>query len=427
MFWNIYSKRILGFVRNRDTIIWTWAFPLLLGTLFYAVFTNLDSAGQFREIPIAVVDDAAYRQDAALQAAIGSVSGAGRDGNWGERGDDGGGWGNLFDLSYAASQGEADAMLEKGEIEGYIAIGTDSDPMLAVSGNGMGQTIAKGFLDSYLQTKKGIEQLMSQEASQVASPVEPQMASPVEPQAEPQIVPQEAPRSPGAAGYLPALPDAIDYTEMISLSANPPTDKANYFYALLAMVCLYGGFQGLTTMTQLQANLSPLGARRTIAPVGRFRMVAYDLLGGITVQYMCLLMVVAYINFVLGVSFGPKLWLVLLTCLAGSVLGVAFGAMVSVISKLKEQAKVAILITATMVCCFLSGLMVGGINYAVAQNAPAAAWLNPAARITDAFYCLYYYDTYGRYFLNIGIILAMAAAMLAVTSVFIRRQRYESI
>jgi len=156
-------------------------------------------------------------------------------------------------------------------------------------------------------------------------------------------------------------------------------------------------------------------------------MVTYDLLGGATIQYICLLCVVAYINLVLGVSFGPKLWLVLLTCLAGSLLGLSFGAMVSVSSKLKEQAKIALLISVTMVCCFLSGLMVSGINYTVAQKAPVVAWLNPAARITDAFYCLYYYDTYERYFINIGVILAMTVVMFALTAVFVRRQRYESI
>ena len=380
MFWNIYSKRVLGVIRNPETVIWTWIFPLMLATLFYTVFTNLDTAGQFREIPIGVVDNEAYRGDTAFRAAVESVSG----------GED-----NLFGLRLFAAQDGADGALENGEIEGYILTDGVGAPKLFVSGSGLNQTIAKGFLDRYLQTKNSVETLLSQ--------------------------------GPEAAAKLPALLAPVNYTEEISLSDNPLTEKVNYFYALLAMVCLYGGFQGLTTVTGIQANLSALGARKTMAPVGRFRLVTYDLLGGVTTQYLCLLVVVAYIHFILGVSFGPKLWLVLLTCLAGSVLGVSFGALVSVTSKLKEQAKVAVLITVTMVCCFLSGLMVYGISYAVAQKAPAAAWLNPAARITDAFYCLYYYDTYERYFLNIGIIAAMSAAMLAVTAIFVRRQRYESI
>ena len=379
MFWNIFSKRILCSVRDRETIIWTWIFPLMLATLFSAAFTNLDIAGQFSTMPIAVIDNDAYRRDAYFQAAINSVSSEG-----GER---------LFDLRLLPDIGEADAFLDNGEIDGYIII--DDAPMLIVSGSGLRQTIIKNFLDRYLQTSSAAQNLIMQR--------------------------------PDAAAELGALLSPIKHTEEISLSENPPTSRVGYFYALLAMVCMYGGFQGLTSVTYLQANLSPLGARRTMVPSGRLRMVFYDLMGGLTVQLLCLLSLVAYINLILGVSFGAKLWPVLLACIVGSFLGVTFGAMISVTSKMKEQAKIAVLITVTMVCSFLSGLMVSGINYTVAQKAPLVAWINPVARLTDAMYCLYYYDTYERYFLNIGIILAMSAVMLAVTAVFVRRQRYESI
>jgi ABC-2 type transport system permease protein len=156
-------------------------------------------------------------------------------------------------------------------------------------------------------------------------------------------------------------------------------------------------------------------------------MILYDLLGGIAVHFLCLIFLVLYMIFVLRTDFGTQLWLVLLTCLAGSVLGVSFGAAVGVSNKLKEQAKVAILISVSMVCAFLSGLMVGGMNYIVHERAPIVSWLNPAARITDAFYSLYYYDTYDRYLLNLGIVAGMTVCLLAVTAVFVRRQRYDSI
>lgn len=380
MFWNIYGKRILSSLRDKDSLIWTWVFPIMMATLFYFTFTSLDTAGQLNEIPLGVVDNAAYRQDVNFKSALESVSGESSGSK-------------LFALTVYSSTDEADAALEDGIIDGYVRV--DSAPALVVSSDGLNQTITKSFLDNYLQTKNSIETALTQ--------------------------------NPMAAANLSAMLERVNYTREISLSENPPTNKVSYFYALLAMICMYGGFQGLTTVTRLQANLSALGARRTMSPAGRFSVVAYDLLGGITVHFACLLVVVAYIIFVLGTNFGSKLGLVLLTCLAGSVLGVAFGAMVSVTSKLKEQAKTAILISITMVCSFLSGLMVGGINYIVAEKAPLVAWLNPTARITDAFYCLYYYDTYERYFLNIGIILTMALVMLTVTAVFVRRQRYESI
>ena len=377
MFSNIFGKRILFSLRDRESLIWTWIFPILLGTLFFATFGSLDTEGQLKRFPLGVVDDASYREDVPLRAALEAASG-----------DDG-----LFELSVYSGTAEADAALEKGSIEGYVLAG--EVPSLIVAAEGINQTIAKSFLDRYVQIKSSIMSILEE--------------------------------NPAAVGNLPAMLEQASYTKEISLTGNPPSNRVNYFYALLAMVCMYGGFQGLVTVTYLQANLSPLGMRRTLSPAPRWRLVVYDLMGGIAVHVVSLLSVVAYITFALGVSFGPQLLPVILTCIIGGMLGVSFGAMVSAASKSREQVKSAILITVSMVCSFLSGLMVGGINYTIAEKAPAIAWINPAARITDAFYCLYYYDTYDRFFLNIGIVAGMTVVMLFVTALFLRRQRYESV
>ena len=377
MFLSIYGKRLLSCLRDKELLIWTWIFPIVLSTLFYATFSNLDTVGLLSIFPLGVVDDEAYRQDAMFRSALESVSG-----------EDG-----LFVLNVFSGVEEADTALENGDIDGYILAG--EKPLLVVADDGITQTIAKGFLDRYLQTKSSVALILAQ--------------------------------NPGAAQDLPALLTYADFTEEISLTQNPPSNKVSYFYALLALACLYGGFQGQYTVTYLQANLSALGARRTLAPIRRFRLYIYDLMAGITIQVLGMITVVLYITLVLRIDFGSKLGLVLLTCLIGSILGVAFGAMISAVSKMKEMAKTAILVAFTMVCSFLSGLMVGGINYIIAERAPVVSWLNPAARISDAFYALYYYDTYERYLLNIGIILAMAIAMFLVTAIFLRRQSYESI
>ncbi|MCL1819301.1 MAG: ABC transporter permease [Oscillospiraceae bacterium] len=378
MFWNIYGKRVIAGIRDKETMIWTWIFPIMLATLFYFAFAGLDAAGMLKVIPMGVVDNEQYRQDASFVSALESVS-TGED--------------RLFDLRYFPDVNGADAALESGEIDGYIIAGGALS--LIVKSDGLNQTIAKSFLDSYLQTKNSVEAVITRDLSQL--------------------------------GNLEELLSRVNYTEKISLSDNPVSAKIGYFYSMLAMICMYGCFQGLVSVSYLQANISALGARRTMSPVGRFRMVTYDLLGGMTVHYLSLLFCVAYIIFVLGIDFGSKLGMVLLTCFVGSVLGVAFGAMVSVNPKIKEQAKTAILITVNMICVFLSGLMIGNMNYIVMQNVPIAAWLNPASRIVDAFYCLYYYDNYERFFLNIGIISAMTVVLLVITSFFIGRQRYESI
>ena len=46
---------ILRLVRNRSNLFWILCFPIVLGTLFKAAFSNLDTADQFQPIPVAVV------------------------------------------------------------------------------------------------------------------------------------------------------------------------------------------------------------------------------------------------------------------------------------------------------------------------------------------------------------------------------------
>lgn len=380
MFWNIYSKRLISTLRDKSTLVWTWVFPLVMATLFYFAFTSLDSVDQFHTIPAAVVAEGGEQEAQAFRQVLESVS---------EQEED-----QLFSLQTTASREEAEQLLDQGKIDGFFM--TDNqEPTLFVKKNGLNQTIMKAFLDQYLQDQEAVITIIHE--------------------------------SPEQAGNLQTLFSRESFTKEISLAENPPTNKINYFYALIAMVCLYGSFQGLTSVSCLQANLSPLGARRCLSPVSRFVMVSADLLAGVTAHMLSLLVLLAYLILVLNVNFGGKTALILLTSLAGCVTGVSFGALVSVCTKMKEAAKTAVLVSVSLACCFLAGLMVSGINYTVAKNAPVLAWINPAARITDAFYCLYYYDTYDQYFLNILVLLLMAAVMTGLTAIFLRRQQYESI
>jgi len=377
MFRNIFVKRLLFSVRDRGTLIWTLIFPLILATMFFAVFGRLDTEGLLVSFPMGVVHDEAFLRDASFSAALESVSG-----------EDG-----LFELHTFQTRAEAYAALEDGLIDGFFLAG--ETPTLVVKSDGVEQTIAKTFIDRYIQTRSSIEHILK--------------------------------ANPAAAADLPVLLTAESFTTEITLSHNPPSNKLNYFYALLAMVSMYGCFQGQNSVYYLQANMSALGARRSLAPVKRWRMLIYDLLGGLTVQFACVLITLAYMIFALGIDFGRQVGFVILTCFAGSTLGMAFGAMVSSASKLKESAKNAIMISVSMICVFLSGLMIGGINYIIAQRAPVLAWINPAARITDAFYSLYFYDTYERFLLNIAVVIGMTVIMFIIAAVSLRRQRYESI
>lgn len=366
MFGNIYCKRILVSVRNKGTLIWTWIFPLMMSTLFYFAFSGLQDAELLKTIPAGIVVSEEYDNDTAFQTTLQAVSDP-------EEG--------FLELHPYSTREEAAKALAGGEIDGFISL-EDGSPKLSVSKNDLNQTILKGFLDQYVQTKHAVVSLLEKGNSDVSEIV--------------------------------SLFQTETWTKELSLSKNVPSETVTYFFALLAMVCMYGGFQGLDSVSYLQANLSPLGARRTLSPSKRFPMVFFDLLAALTVHMACMLFLLAYLVFILGVDFGTGLVPVIVTCLFGSFLGMSFGSFVTAISRAKEGVKVAIIISVSLACSFGAGMMVSGINYRIAKTFPVLSWLNPAARISDALYCLYYYDGYGQYMLNLAVLAAMTLLFSAI-------------
>jgi ABC-2 type transport system permease protein len=89
--------------------------------------------------------------------------------------------------------------------------------------------------------------------------------------------------------------------------------------------------------------------------------------------------------------------------------------------------KVGIIISISMTGSFLAGMMYQGMKYIVAKNVPVLSWLNPINLLTDAFYCLYYYDGFSRYFLNILALSIFIVVFCLGVYLIIRRRKYASL
>lgn len=384
MFWNIYQKYILRSLRSKEIVVWTLLFPVLLSTLFYFAFSSLDKEDMLDTIPVAVVEDSTYEEEVYMQAMMDALS----------EGEE-----PFLEITAVQTQEEADLLLKDGEVEGFISM-ENGNPMLSVKGKGMNQTILKNIFDRYIQTKESIMAMIRNN---------PQSALEL-----------------GKIGEM-AWAETESDIEQISLSNSKPSSVVSYYYALLAMVCMYGGFHGMLIIESLQANLSPQGARNAVSPGNKGQLFGAFYLAALTTQFVCMAVVLCFIRFVLGISFGGQFFFALLTCLMGCLVGISLGCLIALPTRWKGNMKIGMVVCVSMICCFFAGLMIGGVNYKVEKAAPILAMLNPAARISDAFYCLYYYDNYTRFFQNIGILLAMAAVMLVISLVFTRRKQYESI
>lgn len=360
-------------LHDKEILVWTLLFPLLMSTLFYFAFGSLDKADQMEAIPIAVVENAEYSSSSGLARMVEELS----------EGED-----PLLTVTKCADAGEAEELLTAGKVDGCLRL-EDGQTKLTVKEEGMNQTILRQMLTQYEQVAYSLQQGTEQPD-------------------------------------LSAL-EAESMLEKVSLTHNPPSDMVGYFYSLLAMVCLFGAFQGVTSMYRMQANQSALGARRCIAPVSYYKVLLAEIVSS-TLQHIVIVWIaLAYMALVLKINFGGRILLAAVGCMAGSLTGVSLGTFLGSFPKMNLSAKIGLSVAASLVMCFLAGMMVGGLNYYVQQYIPLLGWLNPAARLVDALHSLYYFDSLQTFTLNIVILLLFSAVFFTASALRLRRYQYESI
>ena len=361
-------------------IFWTFLFPILLATLFNMAFANLSSSGAFSEIKIGIVNNAEFNKNTDFIKAITSVSNADKN--------------NLFNVKYTSKE-EADKLLENSSIEGYIYF--DHEIKLVVKESGIKQSVLKGFLDDFKQTSSTIVTITSKSPASIHNDL------------------------------IESASNRIDYLKEVSVSKSVPDVTVNYYYTLIAMACLYGGFWGLKEVVSIQANLSPQGARVNMAPTHKLKVFSVSILAASTVQLMEIFALLAYLSLVLKINFGSEVGYILLTCAIGTITGVTFGAFIASIIKKEEGIKIAILIGFTMTMSFLSGMMYDKMKYIVNTTVPVLGYINPANLITDCFYSLYYYNTHTQFFTDIILLCCFTIFFSLITYFILRRQKYASL
>ncbi len=385
MFLNIFINRLKCTVRDKALVFWTLFFPLILATFFNMAFSNITKHEEFTSPDIAVVDNEQYQKDQYFKDFLIEHSSEAEASNGSVK---------LFNV-HVASLEKARKMLENGEVIGYITVGTPIG--FTVKNSGFNQTIVKAIFDEYSQTASIAGNIIKNDPASVQK------------------------------GLFEDIQNRKEYTREVRIGTkDKPDSMVNYFYSLIAMACMYGAFFGLKEITDTQGDLSKQAARLNIAPVHKLKA----LLAGFSAVYMVALAevmaLICYLVFGLNVDFGNQIGFIVLTCIAGCLTGITFGAFISAVIK-SDGVKSAILIVSNMTCAFLAGMMFGDMKYIIQQKIPLLSYINPLALITDAFYALYYYDTHTRFFINIGLLGGFTVLFSLVTYMIIRRQRYESI
>lgn len=380
MFWHLYKYYFKASIRNKSAIFWCFAFPLILASLFYFGFGNLlNDSEELKAVPVAIVETKAAKGAEGFKQTAEELSKKGED--------------QLLKVQYTSLK-KAEKLLQEGKIDGFYSLG--ENVRLTVKENGINQTILKEVSDQYIQMNNMVRQTIKEHPE-------------------------------GMEKLVKAMSQNMVENQQISLGNEDANMMVQYFYALLAMVCLYGGFLGLQSALHAQANLSDIAARKAVSPAEKLKSTAADFLVGVTVQFLAFLVAIGYMWLVLKIDFGSQAGFILLAGFFGCFTGVSIGLFIGSIGRMSRDTKSGLNIGISMFFCFFSGLMVGNMKDIVEKHVPIFNRINPAALITDCFYNLNIYDDLSVYFRSC-ISLIIISVLLCLGSFFMmRRKKYASI
>lgn len=377
MFRHVLKYGLLSLLRTREIVFWTLIFPFALTTFMYLAFGNLfETTEQFHVIPAAVVQES---DNKVFSQMLKMVSEEGED--------------QLLEI-HETTREKAEEMLLAGEVKGILTVG--EKPALQVAESGMDQTLLQMILDQFVQYQKTITDVA-------------------------QIHPEKIMQA------VSSLTSQAEYVEEKSSTESNQDNIINYFYAVLAMVCLFASFAGCDRILKIQANVSALGQRRNMIPVHKLKSILADFAACEIVQYSIVILLLVYMKFILRLELGDDLPQILVLLFLGTSYGIMIGIFVGSLPRLGEGAKMGVLVSVSLALSAMSDLMISGIKDSIEHHVPVINDINPAALITDSFYALNIYETDERFWGNMLCLGAGAVVLTLVSYFMVRRSRYASL
>lgn len=371
---HLIKYNLLVKLRNFNTVFWPLVFPLIMATFFFFAFGNLNDA-DFETVQAALVKESA---NPVFDFFLDQV----------QNGDS-----ELISL-HEMNENDALDALSRREVSGIYYERTT--PGLTLNGQGIPESILQSILESYENNLHAIQTILKEHPS-------------------------------GLLNGLRQMADTQNLVREVSLGGKTIDGNSQFFYALVAMGCLYGCFIGFGSAITLQANLTALAARRCITPTHKLKLILSEQIASFLLGYADVIILLLYLRNILKLDFQGQFGKMLLISLFGSLIGVSMGLFIGSLGRLNEGSKIGILLAISMSCCFLSGLMNATMKDTVEKHAPIINRINPAALISDALYCINVYDDASRYYRNLVTLIVMSAILVLASFLLIRRERYDSI
>lgn len=384
----VFRYEVIALLRDRALLGWTLAFSLVLSLMFMAMFKNLDEDFAPEPVAFGIVQDEAYDSAPGLSSLIDAAS-TGQDAT----NADGETMPHVINPVVYPTAALAEAGAESGEVAGYIVV-VDREPHIyvTVAGNRTNAVrILRPVLDGYVQRIFELESLATS----------------------------------GVPGELigELVMSESDFTSAFQPTANAPDSTARYYMSLLGFSCGMGIMVSMTSVRRVLATTSPLGARRTLAGLPRWRVLTAVIAGAWVCMFGSMLIAYHFIRWVVGANLGPHILPAHAAIAASTLMACSLGALFGTFPKLQLGMVSGI---ASLLSLFtgLYGTFSADLETMIRHNAPYAAALNPLWQIMQSFYSLLYYDTFGPFFICVGTMAAMSAFFFVIALLRLRRMSH---
>lgn len=382
MFGQIFVKRLKLAIRNKQDIFWTLLFPILLSTLFFVTFGGIYKTYSSEAIETAVVFET--ENEEIKNNITNFLENLMMDDH------------KMLNITYTDYTTAEGLLKDDEKVNGIISVRDNGKLELALYSNGVLSTIQENIVTVYNQNVDLIEKTAKEHPEKLAD-------------------------------VLQGVYDRISYIKAHDMAGENKDPFLNYFYNLIAMATLFASFSSLRIGNSCQANMSSIGARTNASPVSRSTFQIASLLATYLVQTAVTLIGLTYMIFILRIEFGGDIPMIYVTTAIATLVGTALGFFAGNIGSMAVDKKESILVAISLTGCALSGLMYGDMKVIIAEKMPIINKINPAAVISDSYYCLNMFGTNGRYAETIIYMLGISIVLIGLGLIMGRRNHYDSI
>lgn len=378
MFLHTYKYRLKAFIRSKLETFWTFFFPIILCTCFAAAFGNIsEEAYIFKSIPVAVVYESNNIPFKAVLEQVAADTSSGEE----------------FLTITETDMEDAKKLLDDDKVDAVIVVSDDISMM--VSHAGINQTAVQTFLSTYLQKEALYKELLANETLNIDE-------------------------------LMATVTEDVNCIKEENMTKENPDPLVAYYFSLIAMAILFGGYIGSKCGREMNGNTTGVGIRKCISPVPKIKLILAEFLATFTIHIAALFVLLIYMLFILKLDIGNQFGYIALTCFIGSLFGISTGIFWGTLP-FSEDVQTTLVTIFSLVSSFLSGLMVHVIKIYIEEYAPIVNKINPATIIQDALYSLMMYDTHERYFENMTLLFIYAVVMILVSVLLTRRNRYANL